>query len=388
MKEVLMSLLTNPFKRLIAPPQPIPPGIYHYQSPPEDPRNYRLHLRLNEQGGGTLIVNASVILHLNQTAAEYAYFLVKNAPASEVGRYMNRRYEVSATQAKHDYEEFCERIQTLVSTPDLDPVMYLGFERQKPLSGEITAPYRLDCALTYRLPNEQTEEALSERVARELSTSEWCTIFEKAWNAGIPHLVFTGGEPTLREDLPALIAYAERLGQVTGLLTDGLRFAETAYLGEVLQAGLDHLMLVLHPENPLSWQAVHNVLVEDLYVVVHLTITEATKEKSGEYLQRLADMGVQHLSLSASDPSFAEALAEALQKAAFLDMDLVWNLPVPYSSLHPIALEAEDARIEGAGRAWLYVEPDGDVRPTQGDPRLLGNLLRDEFALILSNLTS
>ena len=41
---------------------------------------------------------------------------------------------------------------------------------------------------------------------------------DKAWAAGIPHITFTGGEPTLRDDLPALIAHAEKIGQVTGLL--------------------------------------------------------------------------------------------------------------------------------------------------------------------------
>jgi len=60
-------------------------------------------------------------------------------------------------------------------------------------------------------------------VDRELNTSEWITILDKSWNAGIPHIIFTGGEPTLREDLPELIMHAEALGQVSGLLTDGLR---------------------------------------------------------------------------------------------------------------------------------------------------------------------
>ena len=35
-----------------------------------------------------------------------------------------------------------------------------------------------------------------------------------------------------------------------------------------------------------------------------------------------------------------------------------------------------------AGRAWLYVEPDGDVLPTQGVNRLLGNFLRDPWEKI------
>ena len=48
-------------------------------------------------------------------------------------------------------------------------------------------------------------------------------------------MVFTGGEPTLRDDLPELIAHAESNGQVSGLLSDGLRFADPAYLDSLLR---------------------------------------------------------------------------------------------------------------------------------------------------------
>ena len=37
------------------------------------------------------------------------------------------------------------------------------------------------------------------RVDRELTTDEWGDILDKAWAAGIPHITFTGGEPTLRD---------------------------------------------------------------------------------------------------------------------------------------------------------------------------------------------
>lgn len=378
-----MTSLLRPFQRLFSGGRQIPAGIYHYQSPPNDPRNYRLHLRMEEHGGGVLIVNAATVLHLNQTAAEYAYYLVQNAPPDEVARQMAARYNVSQAEARRDYLDLAERIQLLVSTPDLDPVTYLDFDRQQPFSGELTAPYRLDCALTYRLPRDEPPDAAPiERVGRELSTDEWRKILDKAWAAGIPHVIFTGGEPTLRDDLPELIAHAEQLGQVSGLLTEGLRLADEVYLNRLLKAGLDHLLLVLRPENEQSWQAVGNALVEDLAVAVHLTLTGETAPQAGAILERLAGMGVQRVSLSAADPSLSEALRTAGDQAAARQMELVWNLPAPYSALHPVALEAGDALLQGAGRAWLYVEPDGDVRPTQGDPRILGNLLTEAWETI------
>ena len=70
----------------------------------------------------------------------------------------------------------------------------------------------------------------SKRVDRELTTDEWFSILDKAWQFGIPHVTFTGGEATLRDDLVDLIARAEKNGQVCGLLTDGLKLADKNYL--------------------------------------------------------------------------------------------------------------------------------------------------------------
>jgi len=66
-------------------------------------------------------------------------------------------------------------------------------------------------------------------------------------------------------------------------------------------------------------------------------------------------------------------------------MGLIWDLPVPYSSMHPFSLEEQDMlQPKGAGHAWLYVEPDGDVLPTQGVNRPLGNMLKDPWEKIWS----
>jgi hypothetical protein len=69
------------------------------------------------------------VLHLNRTAAEYAFYLVENLPVDDAGRRMSRNYHVPQADASRDYLEFSEKIQALVSSPDLDPVTFLDFER-------------------------------------------------------------------------------------------------------------------------------------------------------------------------------------------------------------------------------------------------------------------
>ncbi|MEA3339579.1 MAG: radical SAM protein, partial [Chloroflexota bacterium] len=240
-----MSLLEK-VKSWFAPVEPLSREIVHYQTPPDAEQQYRLHLRVEGDGRGLLVVNAATILHLNQTAAEYARLLIQGADADEAARAMARRYRVGRAQAREDYVRLRDHVLTLATTVDLDPVTYLDMDRVAPFSAETSAPYRVDLALTYRVDEAGAlDPEARRRVDRELTAEEWQQALDVLWDAGVPHVCFTGGEPTLREDLILLIQHAEELGQVTGLLTDGRRLREQEYLDELLLAGLDHLQITL-----------------------------------------------------------------------------------------------------------------------------------------------
>ncbi len=377
----MMNRLNELYQRFFSPKQPIPAGMYNYQSPKDAAVPYRLHLRIEPDGSGILIINASTVLHLNRTAAEIAYYVVQQMPEGEAVSQLVQRYRVPRERAEQDYVDMKARLDMLATTRDLDPVTYLGVERTTPFSRELSAPYRIDCALTYKSTSDEQTVAPQERVRRELTTDEWQTVLKKAWDAGVPHVIFTGGEPTLRPDLIDLIAYGEQLGMVTGLLTDGSRLTEKDYIHHLLQSGLDHLTILLDEHNEQSWEALRDVLSEDIFVTVHLTITPANQASITQLLDRLKEMGVQAVSLSANETHLKEELKEFGHAAAERNLQLVWNIPVPYSSFHPVAVElAEVGELpQGAGKAWLYVEPDGDVLATQGRPEVLGNLLADRW---------
>ena len=365
--------------------KPLPEGTHHMQAAPEDGDPYRLHLRLRKDGSGTLVVNASTILHLNPTATEYAYHFIKGTPPDEAAKAISKRYRISKGIALEDFQDFVDHIHTLIDTPDLDPVSYLNFERIAPHSGNLAAPVRLDCALTYKLPAKtKADYAPTKRVDRELTTEEWGQILDIAWREGVPHITFTGGEPTLREDLPDLIAHAEKNGQVCGLLTDGLKLAEKSYLHTLLNTGLDHLLFLLQPDNKDSWKALETIMHEDLFTTVHITVHKKTLEKMDETLEKLAELEVTSLSLGMVDASLNESMDVVRDEAANLGMQLNFDLPVPYSADNPITHEtAEDEVPAGAGKAWLYGEPDGDVLPAQGmAEQVLGNLLTDPWESI------
>ncbi len=361
--------------------RPLPEGMHHLEAAPPDEKPYRLHLRLRSDGSGTLIVNAATVLHLNPTAAEYAYHFIRGASDEQTAGEIAGRYRISKSQATVDFREFVDRIQTLIHTPDLDPVSFLDMDRVAPHTEALTAPLRLDCALTYSLPpGADASDAPAKRVTRELTTDEWRTVLDTAWAAGVPHIIFTGGEPTLRPDLPALIVHAEKNGQVAGLLTDGLKLADKAYLDTLLQTGLDHLLVILQPENEQSWRALGVILPEDIFTAAHLTLTPARVAALRPTLERLTSLGVTAVSFSAA-PDMRDALETARDLAAEFNLSLVWDLPVPYSASNPVALETvADSIPSGAGKSWVYVEPDGDVLPAQGMAgQVLGNLLTSNW---------
>ena len=372
----------NFFTQMFTKVEPLPSGTHHMQAM-QDEKPYRLHLRLQKDGSGLLILNASTVMQLNPTAAECAYHFIKGTSAEEAAKQISARYRVYRKTALADFTSFADRIETLISTPDLDPVSFLDFERAQPHSTDSTL--RLDCALTYRLPaNTQAGYAPVKRVDRELTTEEWQSILDKAWQAGIPHIVFTGGEATLREDLPQLIAHAEKNGQVCGLLTDGLKLADKDYLELLLQTGLDHVMVILQPDEPRSWKAIETIVPKDLFLTVHLTLNKENIGKARDILEKVAHLAVENISLSTSESGLLDEMLELQSVASSLRLAIRWDLPVPYSASHPVAIETQDDEVpEGAGKTWMYVEPDGDVLPAQGEAdKVLGNFLRDSWEAI------
>lgn len=381
-----MTNLFSSIKKRFKPIEQLPSGIYHFQSPPENPLNYRLHLRIDNDGSGLLLINGSTILHLNPTAIELANHIISESTEFQVGKDMASRYRINKKIAISDFLRLKDQIETLLTTPDLDPITYFDFDRNIPYSEDLSAPYRLDCALTYNFPKTiYNDQLLTKRVDKELTKEEWIKIIDIAWAAGIPHILFTGGEPTTRDDLPELIAHAENNGQITGILTNGYRLNDTVYLKSLLDAGLDHTMIILEPNNDNSWDSLSSftywseALDEDIFISAHLTLTKENSENYLQLLNKITEAGVSAISISENDKSLSDELMLAREYISDNNVDLIWDLPVPYSNLNPVSLELENESDEvhpnGAGIGWLYVEPDGDVLPSQGFTNPIGNML-------------
>ena len=379
--------IRNFIDNILFTPKLLPEGMYQGTHSFPDGQTCRLHLRIGPSGDGLLILNASTILHLNNSAAEFAFHIIQGSSEKIVIDEITKRYRISSEQVTVDYQTFLSRIESLILSPDLDPETFLDIDRLELHQEHLSAPIRIDCALTYQV-SEGVSSILApvDRVKRLMDTDEWKTVLKKAWDKGILHAVFTGGEPTLRPDLVELISYSEQLGQVTGLITDGLRIGEKGYLNSLLQAGLDHVMIVLEPASPESWEAVRDLVHEDIALTVHITVNQSFFNTATETLKNLKELGVSKISLSAESTESNPFLHEVTRKVHDLGLTLVWDLPVPYSDLNPISMEFQNSEntLKGAARTWIYVEPDGDVLPGQGILKVLGNALSDTWESIWS----
>lgn len=116
-------------------------------------------------------------------------------------------------------------------------------------------PLSLLCELTYRcnLQCGYCYNPLDLRTyADELSAQEWSRVLEEAAALGVVQTHFSGGEPTLRADLPEIVARASHQGLYTNLITQGT-FLDDFLLDALLGAGLDHIQISIQaPETELA----------------------------------------------------------------------------------------------------------------------------------------
>ncbi|MEZ0395965.1 MAG: radical SAM protein [Anaerolineales bacterium] len=387
-------------------------GLYHYriETPAE---KSRIHLRLDPDGHGTLIVNANRVLHLNPTAALMAYLTLEQVDQAAAVRLICEKYRVGRKQALADLQTFDVQLKELLHPDGACPIHDLDLETVAPFSARPTAPYRLDLALTYRCNNDcahcyNVAPHAGPETKAELNTEHWKLVLDKAWSLGIPHIIFTGGEPTLRDDLPELIAHAEQNGQITGLNTNGRRLADPKYVARLVEAGLDHVQITLESADPevhnqmvrarafeQTVRGVRNALASPLYVMTNTTMLRTNVHTIPATLDFLAELGVPTVGLNAliyagrgatvgtglAEAELASLLEIARAKTEAHGQRLIWYTPTQYCNFDPVQM---DLGVKGCTAALynMCVEPDGGVLPCQSYYHPLGNLLTDDWQTI------
>lgn len=83
--------------------------------------------------------------------------------------------------------------------------------------------------------------------AENPDTKEIKRLLKYAAERGIKDIDFSGGEPTLRPDLPDLVLYAKRLGfRKICIITNGIKMGRREYVEGLFNAGLNEVLFSVH----------------------------------------------------------------------------------------------------------------------------------------------
>ena len=395
----------------------VPVGRYSYRGTDKF-AGMSLQLRTEQSGQGVMVINANAILHLNHSATAFAYYFMQGLPQKEVLAKMRRMYRVNAETAKADYEKLVYTISTLAQTEKIDPVTFLGIEKEEPFSYQYSAPLRMDLALTFRCQNDCVHcYAGGPHETPELTTAQWKSVIDKLSEIGVFILTFTGGEPTMRTDLPELLLYAQNKGLVTGLITNGRNLKDKEYVDALEKAGLDFLQVTLESHKPEvhdlmtassgSWTGtvtgIRNAVNSKIYVTTNTTLSKHNASGFLDTVDFIKGLGVNtfgcnSLIYSGKASSVSQEFALTIDeltvllskirdKAHELGLKFLWYTPTQYCQFDPVQ-HGLGVKSCTAALINMCVGPNGDVYPCQSYFESLGNILTQNWSEIWNHPTA
>ena len=242
---------------------------------------------------------------------------------------------------------------------------------------------------------------------KELSTNEWKKIIDKCRKICVPQLTFTGGEPTMREDLVELIEYSKWF--VTRLNTNGVLLTKEL-CQKLYKASLDSIQITLYSSN----REIHNKLVgadnfdktvegirNALEAGINVSINTPLCTTNKEYIDTLKfirALGVKYVSCSGLIVTGNAKKEESKQLQ--LTGDELYEIlqdSVKYCNENLIEISftspgwVESEKIEklgldipscGACLSNMAIAPNGDIMPCQSwlsENGKLGNMLKNKW---------
>lgn len=299
------------------------------------------------------------------------------------------------------------------------PRFDIGYMDLKQYAKRMRAPHRMDLMISSMVKNNHwhcnnqclhcyaSNQPMAE--CEELKTSEWKLIIDKLKEACVPQITFTGGEPTLREDLVELVKYAE--WHVTRLNTNGRRLS-LGLCKDLYEANLDSVQITVYDKDP----AIHNLLVgsqgflETLEGVknateagLNVSINTPLCKLNKDYVSLVKffheECQVKYFTCSSliltgnaensykdtmlEQEELIQIIQEAYKYAEKNDCEIMFTTP---GALPKEVLMSMNMNIPmcGAASSNMAVAPNGDVVPCQSwlSEGSLGNLLTDNWKQI------
>jgi len=274
-----------------------------------------------------------------------------------------------------------------------------------PVLSEIAVTYRcnLRCGFCYAgCPDSAGNEMTTRQVRRVLD------IIRN--DAQVPSTSFTGGEPTLRDDLPKLVRHAVKIGLRTNLITNGT-LLDAGVVRGLSRAGLGSAQVSVEGPDPEvhdkltgvagSWESsiagVKHLQAAGIRVHTNTTVSRGNIEHLEGIVELAARLELPRLSMNMMIPGqndraaesglrlryvdMPEAVARAKAAARREDIEFLWYSPTPYCIFNPVA-EGLGNKGCAACDGLLSVSPTGDILPCSSFAKGVGNLLSEGFKAV------
>lgn len=273
----------------------------------------------------------------------------------------------------------------------------------KLISWNITKECDLSCQHCYRDAGKKAKD--------ELTTGEAKGLLAEIKKAGFQLVIFSGGEPLLRKDIYELIAYANKLGLLSSLGTNGLgldfKVAKKLKALKLSSAGISIDSIVPAYHDSLrkakgAWQkaitATKNCQKAGLTFQIHTTLTKDNYRDISRLIKLSTGFGaaahyffflvpcgrakeIEGRALSSNEHEQALKLIIQARKTA-----KIYLRPVCAPQFVRLSSQNKDIHnIEKgclAGREYCLIGPEGDVYPCAYLPLKLGNVREEEFSKI------
>jgi hypothetical protein len=160
-------------------------GVYHFQKQANG-NTSRLHLRVDPDGSGILLINANQVFHLNPSAALITFLHLRDIPEKDSIGILKKKFALDNQDIQEDVISTRLMIDQLIEGESC-PICDLDLNIDAPFSSTPSAPYRMDLAITYRC-NNACAHCYNARPRNypELTTDKWKLILDKLWSIGIP----------------------------------------------------------------------------------------------------------------------------------------------------------------------------------------------------------
>ncbi|WP_265444188.1 radical SAM/SPASM domain-containing protein [Acetivibrio straminisolvens] len=235
------------------------------------------------------------------------------------------------------------------------------------------------------------------------------------YEAEVPSVSFTGGEPLLNKNLPELIKYASKVnGMRVNLITNGTLITPKK-AKELAKAGLSSAQVSIESPNASEHDSITGIpgsheasvsgfkALKDAGILVHphFTICKQNQKSAVEYPEFCKEIGSDRFSANLVIPAgrgdddeltvrysdIGEMVEEIRKKASMAGVKFMWYSPTPLCLFNPIPAGLGNKGCS-ACEGLLSVDPEGNILPCSSWAEPMGNLLKEGFEDVWSKKRS